>query len=753
MRKVALSIFLTCLVTFSLSAAENGPNLIMNPGFEGTAEKLVPHWEPLTMGPAATIEGDAHEKHSGSRSARIIAAEPTRAYVTSEYIPVAPGESISAGAWIKCKDVPDKKGAVIVIGEFANSKEKQPTFVKFDVAKVTDTNWQKVAGTQKVPEAATRMRLRIGFSYASGTIWIDDAEAHAAQPLVASIALDDSQLSPGDGGVPVDVINRTRMHSQHLIRIQLPGAARSQLFSLSGEGLQHVLVPLDITKRGKQKLKMELTDERGEKVIHSEEREIVVPPPVVLMPAVPTHWAVEDGAPQIEGEVQLALAKPQREGAALSVTLLDSQKRVKATWTSNQTGEIPDGISNWQLKCANLPIGDYTLVSELKPQHGQAFTSEQPWAVIPRAMAKTTINADGYPVINGKAIFPLGIFNGGKFKEQADAGYTVTHAYNAMRVAAGVHPDDQNAKHFLDETLANGMHMCCMVPLEFAYAGDWDGFRRRIRMFRNHPGLLCWDEEESLARGTTTIETIAKMRQIVQEEDPNHPFMIGDSRDAITRVTDRSNFFPLKYMDLGMWWWYPIPLEPGTTTNALEGTEATPADEMAPPSFLVQRNTDKPIWVGVQAYKHNEKSRYPNYTEYRAQPYIAMIAGAKGLMWYGGSVTDGVYIHPEEGNLKDLERVVHELNEMSAVFMSPSAATPKFSPPKAPISVMLKKTKDGPVLIAVNRGGSPVEVTFDVAQSSGSAKVAQEDRSVRVSDGKLKDNFKPYEVHVYSLLK
>jgi hypothetical protein len=66
---------------------------------------------------------------------------------------------------------------------------------------------------------------------------------------------------------------------------------------------------------------------------------------------------------------------------------------------------------------------------------------------------------------------------------------------------------------------------------------------------------------------------------------------------------------------------------------------------------------------------------------------------------------------------------------------------------------MLKKTKDGPVLMAVNRGAKAIEVTFDVAQSSGSAKVLQENRSVRVSEGKLKDKFEPYEVHVYSLLR
>ena len=68
--------------------------------------------------------------------------------------------------------------------------------------------------------------------------------------------------------------------------------------------------------------------------------------------------------------------------------------------------------------------------------------------------------------------------------------------------------------------------------------------------------------------------------------------------------------------------------------------------ELEPPSFLVKRNTDKPIWVGVQSYnKGGPKNRYPTPAEYRAQAYLSIIHGAKGLMWYGGSVEGGIDPH------------------------------------------------------------------------------------------------------------
>jgi hypothetical protein len=747
------SALLICLsLSISSFAAEVEKNLVPNPGFEEVKDNLPANWKPLTMGPAAQCELDRQVKHGGAQSVRISASEVTRTYVLSEYVPVAPGESISASAWIKCKDVPEGKGTAIVIGEFSDSQGRNAKFVKFDVANVTDQKWQQVKGTQKVPEAATRLRLRIGFSYSYGTLWIDDVAVHAEQPIVATIGVDGNELSPGLGGVPVEIFNRAGLRGSRQVRVELGKSTSSQNVTLDGKSEQRVLIPVEMEKRGKQQLVASLLDAQGNKVISSEKREMTIPPPVVLLPPSPTHWAVEDGAPTIDGEIQLAMADAQRDGAAITVKLLDSNKQVKSQWDSKRGEAIPDGIVAYQIKSSKLPIGDYTLVCEVKTKAGKTLTSEQPWGVIPRAMAKTTINADGYCVINGKVIFPLGIFNGGKFKEQADAGFTVSHAYNAMRVYPGVKADDQLAKNFLDNSYKNGLYACAMVPMEFAYVGRWDEFRARIRKFRNHPGLLCWDEEESLARGTTTMDVLAKMRQIVAEEDPNHPMMVGDARDAITRVTDRSNFFPLKYMDLGMWWWYPIPLQKREGA-ALEGEEASASDEMTPPTFLVQRNTDKPLWVGVQSYKKNEKSRYPNYTEYRAQAYIALIHGAKGLMWYGGSVSGGIFLDPKEGHWDDLKNVATELNLMIPVFLSPAIDAPKFSPANAPMSVMLKKAKDGPVLIVANRGASAIEVTFDVSQHSGSAKVLNENRSVRVSDGALKDQFEPYEVHAYSLLK
>jgi hypothetical protein len=210
-------------------------------------------------------------------------------------------------------------------------------------------------------------------------------------------------------------------------------------------------------------------------------------------------------------------------------------------------------------------------------------------------------------------------------------------------------------------------------------------------------------------------------------------------------------------MDLGMWWWYPIPLG-GGKPEALEGDEGKPGTlELAPPSWLVNRNTDKPLWAGIQSYKKSEEkvpgARYPNPTEYRAQAYIAVIHGAKGLMWYGGSVTGGAYLNVEESNWAYVQKLARELNEMAPVFMGKTEGAPKFSPENALVSVMLKRAVDGRlVLLAVNRSAKPINVTFESpALKPGETKVLHEDRAVSATTGKLADKLDPYAVHVYEL--
>ncbi|MDQ3439694.1 MAG: hypothetical protein M3478_05030, partial [Planctomycetota bacterium] len=728
-----------------------------NGGFEEVGGKLAMHWEPLVIGAPADIALDTTEKRSGNGSVRVSAKEVTRSYAHSAAMLVAPGESLKVSAWVKTRDVPADRGRAGINAEFSRGRGTKETFSMAGTAKPGEEGWQQITATIKVPPDASELRLRAGFAYSLGTTWWDDVTVSPERSVVSRIALPGPRVSPSMEALPVEILNRDGSKGPITVRATLAKEKGEAKVDLTGEPLQVVNIPIKVEGRGNMELTAALF--RGATELSSETRKALVPKQsLVLLPPIPTHWVVEDGNPRVAGEVDLAVPKNVLEGGVLTARIVDAGGTEKGSWSSAGKGII-DGVNAFSISAGAIEPGAYKLTVELKPRRGESIRAERNWSIIPRSKATVTLNEAGYPVYDGKAIFPLGMFNGGaRMKEMGAAGFTVSHAYNSVEAETGGRLDDVRALEFIDNSHANGMKAVMLVPRQLLFAGDWDGVRRRIRMFRNHPGLLAWDEEEGLARGDIKIYTLAKLRQVLREEDPHHPLMVGDSKDVIGRIEPkRSDFFPLAFMDLGMWWWYPIPLG-GGKPDALEGDEGKPGTrELVPPSWLVNRNTDKPLWAGIQSYKKPEKNvpgaRYPNPTEYRAQAYVALIHGAKGLMWYGGSVTRGAYLNVEESSWAYVQKLAGELNQMAPVFMGKAEVAPKFSPADAPISVMLKRAEDGRlVLIAANRGAKPIDVAFELpALKEGPAKVLYEDRNVAATVGKVADTFDPYAVHVYEL--
>jgi len=704
------------------SASHAAKNLINNGDLEGSpasaAQELPTGWEPLVIGPAVKIQSDPSEKHTGRSSIRIVADEISRAYARSTApIEVVPAETIEAAAWVKVRDVPAEKGAVIMIAEFDDSKGTMVGVEKFATLPIKSAGeeWTKIKGAVKVPENAARLHLRLGFSYSKGSCWWDDVTVTAKQPLACRIDLPEGRLSPAMKKLPVTLLNRDGSTKPLHIQVTVNKQTSAVKHVPNGEVVQRLGIPIGALKPGEATVTASLMESKGAQPIFVDQSKATVPPPLTLGVPSPTHWTIDDTRPVIEGLVDVAVPDEVREGATLSVRVIDSAGSLRGQWQPGGGGP-QEGRREFSFKIAQLPEGEYKLVATLTPVRGEPIKSEQPWHVITGEKTRVSINARGYPEYNGKTIFPLGMFNGGRFKEQAEAGFTVTHAYNAVRIEdSNLIAADKRALGFLEATAEHGMKAVFMLPMKLAIAGDFDGVRRRVRMFRNHPALLAWDEEEGAARGDFKPDTLKTLRQILAEEDPNHPFLVGDSRDAITRIPpDRTDFFPLGEMDLGMWWWYPFPLKQ-RQADALLGEDAGPANsdlELAPPTFLVNAKTRKPLWVGIQSYK-KQGERYPTPDEYRAQAYLALMHGAKGLMWYGGSVTGGIYNAPKtENNWPELKKVVREIRDNADLFMAPNDTPPALEPSNAPVTVMAKKLGKRKVVVAVNRTAHPVEVTL-----------------------------------------
>jgi hypothetical protein len=354
------------------------------------------------------------------------------------------------------------------------------------------------------------------------------------------------------------------------------------------------------------------------------------------------------------------------------------------------------------------------------------------------------------------------MYNCGRYQEMSKAGFNSTHEYGITTGEAEetINPRDGELQALLDTSWTNGMRMMVELPRKAIEKAKWEQVRRRIETFRHHPGLLCWGSEERVARGIAPLSNIAALYALVRDLDPDHPLVLGDTRDVIRKLQqDRRNFFPDACMDVGIWWWYPIPLkEPDG--NGLEGG-ANPRGLLDPPSWLTTTLSRKPLWIAIQAYqKPSLEARFPTPAEYRCQAYLSIINGAKGLFFYTGSgerdhegKPAGLLNKPVEGHWDYVKQLAAELSEFSTVIMAPHPdANVALSPSDAPVDFTLREHEGKLYLIAANKSSQPQSVRFS-GEILRSRKVEPlfETHPVKVEGDSLADEFTSLGVHLYKL--
>ncbi|MCX8090544.1 MAG: hypothetical protein N3I86_06340 [Verrucomicrobiae bacterium] len=391
------------------------------------------------------------------------------------------------------------------------------------------------------------------------------------------------------------------------------------------------------------------------------------------------------------------------------------------------------------------------------------------WVVVPcyagESSAKAqpvTIGPDGFLRIGGRPHFPIGLYSATRFPELARAGFTAVHSYAVVTGDADTptNATDARLQTLLDSAASNGLRMKVELPRLAVEQAKWEQVRRRIERFRDHPGLLCWGSEERVARGRAPLENVCALYRLVRELDPHHPFVLGDTRDVIKNLQkDRRLFFPDDCMDVGIWWWYPIPLR-AAQTNLLEGSEAAEL-LLQPPSWLTTTLSKKPLWIAIQAYqKPQQDARFPTPAEYRCMAYLSLINGVKGLWFYTGSgqrdwqgKPAGLLNKPVEAHWDYVQQLVRELRELEPVIVAESATAEfKLASTNAPVEFAARKRGGVRYLFAANKSGRPQQVRFQSrALATGAVSVLYESHRVAPRDGVLFDELPPLGARVYRI--
>jgi len=246
------------------------------------------------------------------------------------------------------------------------------------------------------------------------------------------------------------------------------------------------------------------------------------------------------------------------------------------------------------------------------------------------------------------------------------------------------------------------------------------------------------DEPEGI--GKAESNPVRDLYQTVKETDTDHPcsLVIMSPRAA----GEYQSCADVIWIDP-----YPVPSTPVTYVSTCTGG-------------AVSEVGDKPVWTIPQAFDWSvwrtgkvDKVHRPTPEEERCMTYLALVHGAKGII-YWAHTGSRYYIEDYPEHWAAVKKIAGELRDLSPVLLTlDSKRKIQLSPKDATIDIMVKELDGRTYVFAVNREPEPCGAGFLLSGTAADSKldVLFENRAIQAKNGGWKDDFKPLEVHVYRL--
>jgi hypothetical protein len=414
-------------------------------------------------------------------------------------------------------------------------------------------------------------------------------------------------------------------------------------------------------------------------------------------------------------------------------------------------------------------------------------------------MSAVAIDPTGSLVIDGQKVFPIGLSEapplGGKSPDGRDAWAEVASGgVNFVRTGLrdwGLQQiDNQIAaeRARMDAAAAHGMY--CWPRLGNAgnlpapTSGQPSVPEQLLVKIANgletHPALGAYKGVDEPAWGKVPAAGLARARTKLRTIDPDHPVVITQAPlGPVASLVPYRPAFDITGADI-----YPVAYPPGRHSD-LPNKDISVVGDVT--KKMVQAAGAKPIWMTLQIawsgitsnqQNPNRVPRFPTLQEERFMAYQAIVDGARGLVFFGGQLTQ--VMRPRDAefgwNWTFWELVLRPLLvELTSPSVLPALIGPvaqaAVTASAADVELTARRSGNFLYVIAVRRGGTTSRVTFSgLPPKQGGAPLTvgqvmfeyvqdplpppiqpdkQQFRYVQVQNGSFKDWFGPHDVHVY----
>lgn len=351
---------------------------------------------------------------------------------------------------------------------------------------------------------------------------------------------------------------------------------------------------------------------------------------------------------------------------------------------------------------------------------------------------KVKIRADGTTTIDGKPFFPFGLYQASwespddnpidHIRQIAAGGFNIVHA-SAIQL--------ENYDKFLDEANRLGVYVISRPDFNILTL---------VKAFKHKPAVLGWNLADDVDNGKRTPEQVLKSHAEVKAADPNHVTYVTGYTNQIGRFANCSDILAVQ----------TYPVREGKLNLSSTYSKVSIAREAA-------AKYNKAVYVNVQAFNwataepdKYKDSRSPTAEEVRNMTYQAILAGAKGIIYYSYYYRGyGGWHLPDNPELwEGMKSLVPEIKQLSPMLLDGSVT--RINTGMRDVFAGIWELKGQALAAVINTSyDRPQEVAIALPGGIQSAQPMFPNRSsgMLVKDGKLSGLIKPLEVHIYQLEK
>ena len=386
-----------------------------------------------------------------------------------------------------------------------------------------------------------------------------------------------------------------------------------------------------------------------------------------------------------------------------------------------------------------VPVGKYEIQATLVRADGTVAVKDALQFVQARdpkvASRLVTVRDDNVLIVEGKAFFPIGIYESPgserAMKAFAEAGFNLCCAGQ---------PGPEAGKLLLDKARAHGLHMWIPLSSDLDLSTDADKRREALKAYAealgNHPALLMWESIDEPAWGSQSADGLYEGYSFMRTLDQQRPIWTNHApRNTIATLTHFNRATDASGCDI-----YPVPA-PSGHSDLPNKTISVTGDETAKNVTAV--NGEKPIfmvlqgfgWAELGAAKDYDKAVLPTLAQSRFMAYDAIAHGATGVLYWGTA-----YTRKPSRFFSELKSVISELAAMQDVLASraaPAAERAQVVGPASGVSILHKRTEAGrDFIILVNDTPGDVAATVKApGMAAGQLRRLFEGQAVQVAAG------------------